>query len=88
MDNTVDDVLLDYEVTEAGGGNESAFAEQAGAKASEIFNAVQYDFALSSRTVFYGMAAAMAVAFVIALIWMPSGKAPDLDAPASPNEPA
>jgi len=66
-------------LTEAGGGNESAFAEQAGAKASEIFNAVQYDFALSSRTVFYGMAVAMAIAFVIALIWMPSGKAPDLD---------
>jgi len=75
-------------LTEAGGGNESAFAEQAGAKASEIFNAVQYDFALSSRTVFYGMAIAMAIAFVIALLWMPSGKAPDLDAPASPNEQA
>lgn len=73
-------------LTEAGGGNETAFAEQAGAKASEIFNAVQYDFALSSRTVFYGMSAAMAVAFVIALIWMPSGKAPDLD--AAPNEQA
>jgi len=26
-----------------------------------------------------GMAAAMVVAFVVALIWMPSGKAPDLD---------
>jgi hypothetical protein len=82
-------------LTEAGGGNEAALAEQAGAKASQIFNAVQYDFALSSRTVFYGMSAAMAVAFVIALIWMPSGKAPDLDAEdeqpdaaGSPSEPA
>ena len=38
-----------------------------------------HDFALSSRTVFYGMAAALAVAFVVSLIWMPSGKAPELD---------
>ncbi|MET0306322.1 MAG: MFS transporter [Solirubrobacterales bacterium] len=68
-------------LTEAGGGNEAAFAESAGAKAKEIFSAVQYDFALSSRTVFYGMAIAMAIAFVVALIWMPAGKAPDLDAP-------
>jgi len=70
-------------LTEAGGGNEAAFAQSAGEKAKEIFSAVQYDFALSSRTVFYGMAIAMAIAFVVALIWMPSGKAPDLDAPES-----
>jgi predicted MFS family arabinose efflux permease len=74
-------------LTEAGGGNETAFAEGAGAKAKEIFSAVQYDFALSSRTVFYGMAIAMAVAFVVALIWMPSGKAPDLDAPELADTP-
>jgi EmrB/QacA subfamily drug resistance transporter len=66
-------------VTESGGGSESAFAEAAGAQAEKIFSAVQYDFALASRTVFYGMAAALAIAFVVALIWMPSGKAPDLD---------
>lgn len=66
-------------LSESGGGSESAFAEGAGAGAQKIFSAVQYDFALSSRTVFYGMAAAMAVAFVVALIWMPAGKAPDLD---------
>ena len=29
---------------------------------------------MASRTVFYGMAAVMAVAFVIALVAMPSGK--------------
>jgi EmrB/QacA subfamily drug resistance transporter len=67
-------------LSESGGGNEAAFAEQAGAKAKEIFAAIQYDFALSSRTVFYAMAGVMAVAFVVALIWMPSGKAPELDA--------
>jgi hypothetical protein len=66
-------------VTESGGGSESAFAEAAGAQAEKIFSAVQYDFALASRTVFYGMAAALAIAFLVALIWMPAGKAPDLD---------
>ncbi len=75
-------------LTEAGGGNEAAFAETAGAKAQEIFSAVQYDFALASRTVFYGMAIAMAICFLIALIWMPSGKAPDLDEGEGPSEPA
>ena len=64
-------------LSESGGGEGSAFAEHAGAGAQKIFSAVQYDFALSSRTVFYGMAIAMAIAFVVALIWMPSGKAPD-----------
>ncbi|MGC1851557.1 MAG: MFS transporter [Solirubrobacterales bacterium] len=66
-------------LTEAGGGNEAAFAEGAGAQAKEIFSAVQYDFALSSRTVFYCMAGVMAVAFLVSLIWMPAGKAPDPD---------
>ena len=35
---------------------------------------MQYDFALSCRTVFYGMAVAMAIAFVVALVAMPSGR--------------
>ncbi len=48
---------------------------------------IPHDFALSSRTVFYGMAVAMALAFIVSLVAMPSGKvteviqAPD-DAPA------
>jgi EmrB/QacA subfamily drug resistance transporter len=71
-------------LSEAGGGNEGAFAESTGAGAQKVFEAVQYDFALSSRTVFYAMAGVMAVAFVVALIWMPTGKAPDLDADESP----
>ena len=67
-------------LSQSGGGEQSAFSEQAGAGAQMIFNAVQHDFALASRTVFYAMAGVMALAFVIALIWMPSGKAPDLEA--------
>ncbi len=62
----------------SGGGDQAAFTEQAGAKAKEIFSAVQLDFALASRTVFYAMAAVMAVAFVLALIWMPGGKVEEI----------
>jgi EmrB/QacA subfamily drug resistance transporter len=49
-------------------------AQQAGKKAGELFSSVPHDFALASRTVFYGMAVAMAVAFVVALVGMPAGK--------------
>jgi EmrB/QacA subfamily drug resistance transporter len=49
-------------------------AQQAGGKAGELFSTVPQDFALASRTVFYGMAAVMAVAFVVALVGMPGGK--------------
>ena len=49
-------------------------AQQAGHKAGELFSTVPQDFALASRTVFYGMAAVMAVAFVVSLVAMPGGK--------------
>jgi hypothetical protein len=59
----------------SGGGSPSgSFSEHAGAAAQKIFGQVQHDFALSCRTVFYGMAAAMAIAFVVALVSMPSGR--------------
>jgi EmrB/QacA subfamily drug resistance transporter len=45
-----------------------------GASFVELFSTVPHDFALASQTVFYGMAAAMAVAFVVALVAMPGGK--------------
>jgi EmrB/QacA subfamily drug resistance transporter len=58
-----------------------------GAKAGEVFSAVPMAFAEATRDVFYGMAIALAIAFVIALKFMPSGKVeeggvPD-DAPAA-----
>jgi len=58
-------------------GNES-FAAHAGAHAKQLFAAVQHDFALASRTVFYVMAGVMALAFVVAAIWMPSDKVEEL----------
>lgn len=39
-----------------------------------VVDNIPHDFAFASRTVFYGMAAVMAVAFVIALVGMPAGK--------------
>ena len=35
------------------GGSEAAFTEHGGAHAQQIFAAIQHDFALSTRTVFY-----------------------------------
>ena len=68
-------------VTHGGGGDSSSFGEKAGKGSERIFEAVQLDFAYATRTVFYVMAGLMALAFVIALIGMPGGKAEDPDAP-------
>ncbi|HET7053001.1 MAG TPA: MFS transporter, partial [Solirubrobacterales bacterium] len=73
-------------LNEAGGGGR-ALGEHAGRGAQKILAAVQHDFALSTRTVFYCMAVALAVAFVVALIWMPSGKAPELEGEEEAGEP-
>lgn len=73
-------------LNEAGGGGR-ALGEHAGRGAQKILAAVQHDFALSTRTVFYCMAVALAVAFVVALIWMPSGKAPELKGEEEAGEP-
>jgi EmrB/QacA subfamily drug resistance transporter len=51
-----------------------SIAQSAGSGAAKLFSTVPHDFALASRTVFYGMAAVMAVAFVVALVAMPGGK--------------
>jgi hypothetical protein len=52
----------------------AGFTEVAGVHAKQLFAAVQHDFALASRTVFYAMAGVMALAFVVALATMPAGK--------------
>jgi hypothetical protein len=46
----------------------------AGSGAAKLFATVPHDFALASRTIFYAMAGVMAVAFVVSLVAMPSGK--------------
>ncbi len=60
------------------------FTQIAGVSAKQLYAAVQTDFALASRTVFYGMAAAMAIAFLVSLIWMPAGKVEEPPAQPTP----
>jgi EmrB/QacA subfamily drug resistance transporter len=52
----------------------------------KVVDSIPSDFALASRTVFYGMAAAMAVAFVVALVGMPAGKVEEAPAGSEPPE--
>ncbi len=61
-------------VSQGGEASCESVAHSAGASAAKLFSTVPHDFALASQTVFYGMAAAMAVAFVVALVAMPGGK--------------
>jgi len=43
-------------------------------KVQKVIDSIPHDFALASRTVFYGMAAVMVVAFLVSLVGMPGGK--------------
>jgi EmrB/QacA subfamily drug resistance transporter len=61
-------------ITHGGGDDSGSFTRHAGERAREIFDAVQLDFAYASRSVFYVMAGALAVAFVVALIGAPKGR--------------
>jgi hypothetical protein len=61
-------------ISQGSSSSSEGVAEVAGVKAQQLFVAVQHDFALASRTVFYVMAGVMVIAFVVALAWMPSGK--------------
>ncbi len=60
-----------------GGSGIGRLADELGRKAGEAFAGVPGDFALASRTIFYAMAGAMVVAFVIALVALPGGKVED-----------
>jgi predicted MFS family arabinose efflux permease len=69
----------------SGGGDAQGFADRAGSQARALFAAVQTDFAQSLQTVFYLMAAVMAVAFLVALVAMPRGR---VEEPAAAEGPA
>jgi EmrB/QacA subfamily drug resistance transporter len=56
-----------------GGSHEEAPQHLSGAVA-KVAESIPADFALATRTVFYGMAAVMVVAFLVALVGMPGGK--------------
>ncbi|HEX3362897.1 MAG TPA: MFS transporter, partial [Solirubrobacterales bacterium] len=53
-----------------------------GPKAHEAFSAVPMSFAEATRDVFHGMAIALAIAFVVALKFMPSGKVEEDEVPS------
>ncbi|HEU4599709.1 MAG TPA: MFS transporter, partial [Solirubrobacterales bacterium] len=55
-----------------GGGNGSEFPTHLHGPVARVVENIPHDFALASRTVFYGMAVAMAIAFVVALVGMPA----------------
>jgi EmrB/QacA subfamily drug resistance transporter len=57
-----------------------------GSKAGEVFSAVPMSFAEATKDVFHGMAIALAIAFVIAVKFMPDGKVEEGDVPE--DEPA
>jgi EmrB/QacA subfamily drug resistance transporter len=71
-------------VSQGGEASCEAVAEKAGSGAAKLFSTVPHDFALASRTVFYAMAGVMAVAFVVSLVAMPSGKVEE-EPPAEPS---
>ena len=56
-----------------GGSHEEAH-QQVGGAVAKVVESIPADFALASRTVFYGMAGVMVVAFLVALVGMPAGK--------------
>jgi hypothetical protein len=61
-------------INHGGSGDSVSFGAQAGAEAQKIFADVQLDFAESVQVVFYAMAACMAVAFVIAALFLRAGR--------------
>ena len=55
-------------------------SEGGGGKGSEeVFEKVQLAFALSTETIFVAMGAAMLLAGIVALVFLPAGKAPELE---------
>ncbi len=55
-------------------GGSSGAPRATGESAHKVFEQVQISFASASRTVFYGMALAMLIAFLISLVALPAGR--------------
>jgi len=73
--------------TSQGANAGEAGAAQVGGAVGKVVEGIPHDFALATQTVFYAFAAVMAVAFVVALARMPSGKVEEVPEP-SPSSPA
>lgn len=75
-------------ISQGSSNSSEGFTEVAGTQANQLFAAVQPDFALASRTVFYVMAGVMALAFLVALVTMPTGKVEEVPEEPGGGEPA
>jgi EmrB/QacA subfamily drug resistance transporter len=67
-----------------GSGGESSL-HHAGRAAGKVAASIPHDFALATQTVFYAFAGVMAVAFLVALAKMPSGKVEEEPAATEPQ---
>jgi EmrB/QacA subfamily drug resistance transporter len=68
------DAIADALSQSGGGARSGALGDATGRAAERMFEAVQHDFALSTRTVFYVMAGVLAAAYVVAHLAMPRGR--------------
>jgi EmrB/QacA subfamily drug resistance transporter len=68
------DQIADALSQSGGGAPSGSFGDTTGRAARRAFEAVQHDFALSTRTVFYVMAGVMVVAYIVAHLAMPGGR--------------
>jgi EmrB/QacA subfamily drug resistance transporter len=68
------DAIADALSQSGGGARSGAFGDATGRAGQRIFEAVQHDFALSTRTVFYVMAGVLVLAYVVAHLAMPAGR--------------
>jgi EmrB/QacA subfamily drug resistance transporter len=77
------DQIADALSQSGGGAPSGGFGDAAGRAAQRAFEAVQHDFAQSTRVVFYVMAGVMVIAYVVAHVAMPRGRAEAEPAPAA-----
>lgn len=73
-------------LSQSGGGGGAALEQHGGERSQELLSAVQLDYALATRTVFYVMAGVLAVAFVVSLVALPGGKVEEVIDPAADAE--
>ena len=80
------DTIADALSQSGGGARSGAFGDATGRAAQRVFEAVQHDFALSTRTVFYIMAGVMVVAYAAAHLALPGGRVEAVAEPAAAEE--
>ena len=82
LSNARADTIADALSQSGGGARSGAFGDATGRAAKRVFEAVQHDFALSTRTVFFVMAGVMVVAYAVAHLALPVARVDAETAPA------